>query len=169
MLKQILIDIDGVVADFVRPAHELMGVPCHYENVRWGFYDDHDVTAEDFWGLVEEAGHDFWATLPVLQPGLELVRFARRMRRYGLVKEIAFCSTLASTTGCHTGRLEWIDHHFGDEFPAVFTASKHLLADDLTLLFDDKVGNCRDFRAAGGRVRLHPQPWNDMGAACLTT
>lgn len=162
---RVLVDVDGVCAGFMQAAHYVFGEPYEHDTVRWDFWRawsssrhaGEPMSDLEFWEGIDCAGHDFWASLPVLEDGRRFVDLLQHRQ-----VDFAFCSRLATVAGCHTGREEWLLRHFPD-VPRVYTADKWLLAAPRVALVDDLPENVNAFREHGGHGVLWKRPWNRGG------
>jgi 5'(3')-deoxyribonucleotidase len=151
----ILLDMDGVVANFVAASCAAHGRP--EENINhWDYFTSWGITENQFWEPINAAGRDYWANLPVYPWFDELV---------ALVKDadpkFTICTKPSKQADCLAGKLDWIHRYFGKHFRRyIFATDKSILAKPGRLLIDDSDLNCEQFSAAGGSAFLWPQPWN---------
>jgi hypothetical protein len=160
----VFVDMDGVLADFVRGAFRLHGKSIPMRDVQWGFpaqigfESDRDPA---FWRGMDRA---FWAGLEPLADGFALFRAVERMID---PERIALLTSAAGEDGCIDGKRDWIRRHLPDYLPRLFTGSaKELFAAPAKLLIDDNDVNAARFRRAGGAAVLVPRPWNVRGWGC---
>ena len=149
----ILLDMDGVVVDFVSGALRLHGLK-RPEPVAWNFYEQLGLSADDFYAPM---GPAFWADLHWTQEGRDLLRELEAR------DEIVLCTSPLRTRGCVEGKERWIRKHAPEYWNRVaFLGEKFLLAGAGTLI-DDSEANVEAFRAAGGRAILVGREWNSGG------
>lgn len=167
----IVLDVDGVLADFVGAACEAYGTTFQslVESGKWkpGTYWVHEalgVSEKDFWKSLDEIGADFWLRakpLPEMQDFLQIARtYADRF----------VVATSPPLNPVHAaGKVAWAQKYL----PAAhvrdysITPRKELYAQQGVLLIDDSPANCEKFRARGGAAILVPRYWNwlhDHGA-----
>ena len=158
MSRQILLDADGVLCDFVSAACEVHGHP-NYAVTRWNFHEDWGITEEDFWRPIRALGTSFYRYH--VQPYPWMTDLIQLVRSFGDV-------TIASVAGAGTaedyyGKVAWVKEHVGD-IPVIMLppGHKHRLAEHGTVLIDDSDTNCGLFHQCGGRAIVFPQPWNVM-------
>lgn len=166
-LTAIYLDLDGVLVDFMGGVARLAGVDVEpfYSSRNthwWGVMDilkeqtGRDWSKEDFWGLIEDAGHDFWA-------GLEKYPWADEL--YDLCREMA-PTVIMTSPGLHpssaSGKMEWIRDNLTDVRRFAITPCKHHMSHPGALLIDDAPPNFKLFTEHGGVCYLFPQPWNDV-------
>lgn len=150
----ILLDMDGVLADWCGAVCELFG----FDLADWprGEYRVElalGISTEKLWRRLDETG-DFWWRLRPYPWAAEMV---------ATLKPAAVLSKPSKNPACWSGKAEWMRRHFPD-VPLILCCDKALLAQPGRLLIDDYPRNCEAWRAAGGSVLLFPRPWND--AAC---
>jgi 5'(3')-deoxyribonucleotidase len=159
-INHILVDMDGVLCDFVGAALDL-----HRRGdalITWplGEYDIAAVlgmTENQFW-LPIDLSMAFWSTIPACPWFADLVAL---LDDTGIPWTVAtspsFCPQSAA------GKLQWLQRHFCRDFRAYMMGPhKPLLALPDTVLIDDCDRNVDAFREAGGRAILFPQPWNKL-------
>lgn len=151
----ILLDMDGVLCDFVGEACELHGRdPATV--TRWDFYAGWGMTAADFWRPINHQGRDFWARLQPYPWAAELIEAVAKAD-----PDFHVCTTPSASPESLAGKLDWLHAHFGRRFRRYhMTPSKAALAAPGRLLIDDSDHNVGDFIANGGEAMLFPQPWN---------
>lgn len=152
--KIILLDVDGVLADFVGATLNLVD-RRDVKVDRWDFHENLGMTANQLWTKIDGAGHDFWANMPKLPWADELVDM---LAKSGLTTIL--CTSPSLSDGCNSGKVAWIRKNF-PQFHRQFmiTPCKHLLRGDFVLI-DDSDDNVRKFRQNGQSAILFPQPWN---------
>lgn len=156
----ILLDMDGVLVDFVRSAHEYHELPFNgsygetYGFGEWDFVSKLPMVAKDFWGSL---GYEFWKEchpMPDAEKILDIVT------RYG---EPYVLTSPAWTRGCIEGKIAWMRRHCPSlAGRMIFTKYKHLMARADNLLIDDYDNNVDGFYESGGKVVLVPREWNSL-------
>ena len=160
--KTVLLDMDGVVADFVSAACRLFGKNPEAEHARlnpdtgWDFFDAWGLTASDFWQQIDLAGESFWTGIKPESWAIDLYD------RLSSLAPVYFCSSAALTPSAWSGKIKWLRAfvgigHFND---VVLTTHKHLLARHTNCLIDDNQDNVDSFAAWGGKSILFPRLWN---------
>jgi len=161
MLKYILLDVDGVLADFGRACADLFQVD--YDSLpndgdgAYRFYDMLGISEEEFWKGLSKAGSGLWENIPTLPAAREL---------YEMCAEVAptfICTAYTKDADCASGKIRWLRKFFGvkDVDNLVLTRHKYLLAASDKVLIDDATYNIDQFRAAGGHGILYPCLWNE--------
>lgn len=170
-VEAILLDVDGVLADFVSGVCRLFGADpdAVYNNpgMCWDFFKvlggEAKVTEADFTAAVDRAGADFWAGLSPYPHARALYDFCASLG------PVYFCTAAMPTDGSAAGKERWLKEFTGRRDvmdDAHVCKAKHLLAGPGRLLIDDKEENCRDFtfdrrgNPTGGSAILYPRPWN---------
>lgn len=150
----ILLDMDGVIANFFKQAclyHGRSYMPEEITNYNiseiWG------LTNDEFWAPL--TGYDFWA-------GIEPYDYAHEMfEKLKAIAPVTICTAPSYDHNCIAGKLNWLDKHLGVKLnDVVFASKKYLLADEGTILIDDHSEKVRMFSGCGGVGILFPQPWN---------
>lgn len=165
--KEIFVDLDGVMADFVKDCclahgrdnpYEVEGYKCNR------FYESENcirkifgMTYKEFWEPMN--GVPFWENLDVLEPGRKLLSDLEDS--FGK-KNIFFLSTPSSHISSYVGKFKWIDKHFPNYLSKTFLAhDKHRFAHQDAILIDDKIQNCLNFNSAGGLGIAYITKWNE--------
>lgn len=164
----IYLDMDGVLVDLVRHTYRLFDMPTaevdqrHSDTKTWDGISIQiadalgvDFADQDLQGLWEDAGQEFWATVPWRDGGHELLDVCRASA------PVMLLSTPTGAPSCVAGKLEWIQR----ETPALartysLSPAKHMVAHPGALLIDDGEHNVEAFKKAGGMTFLWPAPWN---------
>ena len=157
----ILLDLDGVCADFTRHALRAHGwteyaIDNLYANWPTGVYWLHHilgVTKTQFFKTIEKEGEEFWATIPEYPWTRSLIA---RLREYG---PVTICTSPSLSPYSAAGKMRWMQKFdIGANF--VLTSQKHLCANQYAILIDDHQEMCDKFEDRGGKAFLVHQPWN---------
>lgn len=161
----IFLDMDGVVVDFAGSALRLHGYDVTKTLANWptGEWDIAKVLGLSdaaFWSKIDDAGEDWWATLPKYPWADELIQLVSSLSQQWL-----FASCPSRFHGSSSGKVRWMQNEFGLHFRKYMLGEhKHLLANPDSLLIDDNEQSVTRFRSHCGRAILFPQPWNSLGA-----
>ena len=154
----LLVDMDGVLVDFVTAAlrlHDRLEVLQDWPAGEWDMSEVMGISGPEFWGPIAEAGADFWATLEPYPWCDDL---------FELVESTGPWCILTSPSGdpfCAAGKIAWLQRRFGRGFRRFLIGPpKWVCARPDQLLIDDNDTNVDRFRERGGRAILFPQPWN---------
>lgn len=159
MLDCILLDMDGVIADFVTASIKAADLPLTHDQVTiWAYYREH-MTEDQFW---EKVGDDerFWNEIEPYPWAAQLVAMCQE---YG---KVYFCSSPCLDPKSASAKIEWLRHHgfMGQRRnDYILTSHKGLLGNPSRVLIDDGDHNIEAFRKSGGQTILFPQPWNAAG------
>jgi hypothetical protein len=156
-----LLDMDGVVSNFMHAACRLFGRDYASFIADWpkGEYaaaPRFDMETAEFWSTIEEAGVSFWSDMQEYPWAMGMIS---KLQEYGTV---VFCTSPSWNPYAAAGKIMWLQARFGKPFRNyVITNQKHLLAAPRTILIDDMPAQVDTFEEAGGDAILFPQPWND--------
>lgn len=150
----ILLDMDGVIADFAGASCKLHGQPPVYDC--WNYFEKWGISEDEFWAPINAAGRDFWANLDDCPGADELIAEVSRID-----PEFHICTKPSHDPMCMAGKLDWIKRKFGSQFRRyIFTPNKSLLSRPGRMLVDDSDENITEWAGGGGDYALVPQPWN---------
>lgn len=153
----IILDLDGVLAEFDRAACEVHGLPEGTVPKSWDWYHDFGITDKEFWDKIHALGDKFYGELvqpyPWAREVLELVRGA---------DDFVIMSSPSNHPAGYAGKKIWVDKYLDGVKPAqlIVGSAKHLLAGRDRLLVDDGPHNITAFIDAGGATCTFLQPWN---------
>jgi 5'(3')-deoxyribonucleotidase len=150
---EILLDCDGVLADFVSGAAEVHGKSP--EILSWDFWIEWGMEPEEFWAPL--ATRDFWLGLRPYRWAGELLAGLRE------IGEVTVCTAPMhlNTEVCIGAKLDWLESYFGIRPESVMVGrKKHLMAGKDRILIDDSDENVYQFWRMGGSAVVFPQPWN---------
>lgn len=158
MQRVVMLDMDGVIADFMGAALRLHGREGLFdEPASKGVWDTEKllgISANQFWKPIN-ATPDFWPDLPKTAEADEIVALAESLG------EVTILTAPALGDECFLGKRQWLRRHYPKYVSRLaFAKEKHLYASPRHLLIDDKDSNCTKFREAGGRAILVPRSWN---------
>lgn len=157
----ILLDLDGVLADFVKgmiKTHNISNPFTDYRNL------GNDELATIFGMTVEELfaptnnNPEWWENLEKTDEAEAIVDSA--LTKVGIFN-VHILSTPTRCPYSMVGKLNWIKKNF----PMLsrnynFSPKKKIAANPNNVLIDDSQSNCRTFIANGGKAFLVPRPWN---------
>jgi len=174
--KQILLDMDGVLANFVQHSNDYHSADQVHDqqltydfwhtwrsnwNRRYDWGSEYDPeTGEgcmfnfEFWDKC--SGAEFWSSMPPYDNIVEL---------YDKLSELAPVTVVTHARledpECVEGKRQWLSDHLSlPSDDMVFASKKWLLADKDTLLIDDNDSNVCRFGGSNGPAILYPRPWN---------
>ena len=157
-LSRCFIDMDGVLVDFVNLALKIHDREDLQTNWPPGETDIHrllNISKSDFWEKLDSLGASLWKNLPPYPWYQELI---------GIVESFSPWTILTSPSlnpECPTGKVQWMNLHLQEGFRNFLIGpQKHLLAQSDRVLIDDSDVKIDQFRHAGGKAILFPQPWN---------
>lgn len=159
-MSTILLDMDGVIADFVGGVCQLFNRMDLKEKWPNGVYELKEalgVSNNEIWRKINEAGPDFWNNLGYLDRGLVLYE---KCLRAGM--EVVICTSPSLDPSCVAGKLSWLQTLMGRGFRNYMFGCKKELMAGAGILIDDNDYNVTRFCDAGGQAILYPQPWNSL-------
>jgi 5'(3')-deoxyribonucleotidase len=162
MINQVLLDMDGVLADFVggcAKAHKRESPYAHgMGRGVWDMAQLWKISDEEFWAPTNS--RDFWLGL---EKTAEADAFVEAANKLVGVENVAILSSPSDFEGCVGAKREWLNRHF-PQFDngkrMIFAYSKGFIAGPHRLLVDDRDKNIVEFRKAGGMAILVPRHWN---------
>lgn len=171
-IKTVLLDMDGVLVDFMKGAHKYHGIPYDYEKNYpyrlndWDFDKNLPISAKEFWLSLDSW---FWDGLAWTAEGRYILM--QLEAAFG-ADNIYLCTTPTCNPASAEGKLVWIAKNLPSYINRyVLTPNKSLLANPETLLVDDSDKNINEFVAKGGKAITIPRKWNSKYPyqdACLT-
>lgn len=167
MKTKILLDMDGVLANFVQGACDFLKVDNPYRGTfkerTLGSFDilEHlgmsPGEQDDFYDDINNV--PFWEHLGVLPEACAIV--AEAEAAVG-TKNVCLLSSPSHMEFSMVGKVRWIRKHFPQfQDRYLFGKQKQFCADTVDhILIDDYEKNVDAFRAHGGQAFLVPRPWN---------
>lgn len=158
---QCLLDLDGVLVDFV-------GGACRFHGRKNPYVFD-PVNTRGQWDVVGLLGMDptefwqgldryFWRSLDWMEDGREILEVVEN--KFGK-ENVCLLSLPCDTVGCCDGKREWVREHLPDYSRRLLLGSaKEFAASPERVLIDDYPSNVERFGEAGGQSLLVPRPWN---------
>jgi len=164
LIDRILLDMDGVLTDFLGGACKLHnktydGHPhdpdSQTSQTPWEIEPIFGMTAPALW---EPMGREFWESLDPLPHCHEIV--ATLTAKFG-EENICLLTSPIRTDGCIDGKMAWIRKHL-PQFRRRFLVgpAKQFCASPRHCLVDDRTFNIESFKDVGGHGFLFPAPWN---------
>lgn len=162
-LDQALLDMDGVIADFLGGAARAHDRPWPYDDPKalgvWETADLWGITVAEFWAPLR--GADYWADLEPTADGFDILEAVEDA--FG--DRVCLLTTPSKDPECPAGKLRWIAKHVPQyENRYLMGPSKEFCTGPNRLLIDDRDENVERFVAAGGTAFLLPRPWNKRHA-----
>ena len=160
MITQCLLDMDGVLADFVGGVVHAHGRPYPYDMPNsLGVFDIEriwGITPQEFWAPCD--GPTFWDDLAKTPEADALVFQA--CQKFG-PSNVAILTAPSLSPHCVPGKRRWIERYYPQlKKNIIFGSAKKFLAAPNRILIDDRDKNVDDFIGAGGPAILMPRLWN---------
>ncbi len=159
-VSRILLDLDGVLADWVGSVAPLFDFDREQLVGAWppGTYDIAevlDVSANELWRRVDKVGAAFWSGLEPLPWCAELLELCQALAPTTILTSPSHDPSAAA------GKTAWLQAQFGSDFrDYLIGPDKPACAHPGALLIDDRDTGCDAFVQAGGQAVVFPQPWN---------
>jgi hypothetical protein len=160
-ITQILLDMDGVIADFTGHAITTLGYSAEEIYSKWipGHYELFEMlgikSEKVFWDQINHYGHEWWSSIP---------RYTWADMLWDMLEGVAPVTILTSPSrspNAPKGKVRWLLDWKGPNFRSYMIGpQKYLCARDGALLIDDSEHKVRKFVAHGGRAILFPRLWN---------
>lgn len=158
MIERILLDMDGVLVDFVKGACEFHGKTYPYgtgKQAPWDLEPIFQMTAPELW---DPLGYEFWKNL---EPYPHMEEFVGLLESKFGEEHICLLTSPVRTKGCIEGKMDWIRHYL-PQYRRRFLVgpAKEFCASEKHALVDDHQVNIDKFIDAGGHTFLVPAAWN---------
>jgi len=161
-IRQIFLDIDGVLADWTSAVVRLHGREPEEVFAGWkpGLYDLNlvlGISNNEMWEVINARGHDFWAQLKPYPWARSLLQLCQDTAPTTLLTSTSLDPVAAS------GKVAWIQKIFGRRFRDFLIGtgkSKPSVSREGVVLVDDNDVFVDDFVDAGGSAILFPRIWN---------
>jgi len=173
-IKAILLDLDGVLVDFIGGIHKKLGLPYdhtryHYAHGKYrmlediAFYSAGKVTKGEVYAAADCSC--FWENLEWHKEGFGILEAAIATNA-----PIYVCTAPMLRPGAWSGKAKWVSENLGNKVNGlcVTTMPKRLLAQPGHVLIDDCDRNVDEFVQHGGSAFLVPRPWNSKYRECET-
>ena len=155
----IYLDLDDVLCDFVGAALKLHGWTrpqweAVQERGRWEMLTALGMTIDQFWQPIHDAGEAFWVNLEEKVHFRQLLALADH---YGGAGNWHIATSPSYSPSSYSGKARWIKDRLGFQFNRIIPiAHKYLLANERSLLIDDRADNVFDFIHHGGKGIIFP-------------
>lgn len=158
MIERVLLDMDGVLVDFVGGVASRIGRDVAFEpGERYSYFVERifGVPSSRVWAGVDRS---FWSSLRPLPWMGELIDELEM--RFG-AQNVCLLTSPVPQEGCLEGKLDWIREHLPNyRRRFLIGPNKEFCASPTHVLIDDRQENVDRFRAAGGQGFAFPAPWN---------
>ena len=159
----ILLDMDEVLCDFVGGALTIHGWTWEQfeqktQPGRWGLPELLGLSKADFWMPINRMGSQFWTDLVPMPWLYDLI---------ALIEPICLEWKIVTTPSRHpssaAGKLQWMERYLRTHNQKYdLTNDKSGLANENTILIDDRETTVREFIAAGGHGIVFPARHNSL-------
>lgn len=160
MNKLILLDIDGVLGDWVTSIINSLKLPITHDDVDlWDIHRKFGISDDDMWAVTEQPG--WWEEIEPYSWANELIDYCKSRG------DVLYCTSPGAHSNGASEKINWLRKHKfmgARKNDYVITKHKYLLANSGALLIDDSPKNYHKYQENGGKAVLFPQPWNDNRA-----
>ena len=159
MIKQVMLDMDGVIVDFVKGICKLHNRPNPYTDEKnLGLFDMDKIwgiPAADFWKGTE---YDFWLNLEFTQDASLLLDV---LDKFIGLDNVCILTSPNLSKGCVDGKRDWVSKNLPQFKKRILVGSaKEFTTSKNRLLIDDRDSNVEKYIECDGKAYLFPQPWN---------
>lgn len=161
--KYCLVDLDGVLADFVEAAcyEHCVENPYKASDEHLGTFDIAKATGidnDEFWEPMND--HEFWLNLKLMP---DAVHILMTIDKFFEPENVAICTAPSRSPESASGKMEWVQKMLPQyRRRLIITPAKHFLAHRGVLLIDDRDCNVKKFVADDGYGILYPRKWNSQ-------
>lgn len=164
MSLKFCLDMDGPCTRFIHAALKVLGKENLIDNYPVGASHLEQVTGipyEIMFQIIDAHGSEFWRNLEETPSFWELYNGLKEMG------EVVFCTSPSLDPNSLKGKVEWMQDRFGRHFRNyIITNKKYFCADENTVLIDDTLEMCLNFKKAGGLVVQYPTRLNGLDKVC---
>lgn len=163
MITQVLLDCDGVLADFLSTAIERLNratgktftVDEYARTVHvHSMEKPYDISVSEFWKIVEDPD-DLWISLKPFPWAQKLLNYCEKMG------DVTIATSPSRNPQCAAQKTQWLLENLNLHNDRLMLGKrKELLARPNTVLIDDSPKNCEKFRSHGGEAIQVPSNWN---------
>ena len=163
VISQILLDMDGVLCDFIGHTCTIMGMDGEKAKQLWplGAWELSEglgINDRQAWDAIDARGEDFWASIPTLPWFSELYETC-----LASCEKVVILTSPSLAHSSASGKVLWMQKHLGKSFRSYLIGpKKDVCARPGAVLIDDNDKNCSEFEKHGGRSIVFPAPWNSM-------
>jgi 5'(3')-deoxyribonucleotidase len=162
MDKNIFLDLDGVIVDFVGPAcvahnKDPKEILDNWEIGEWNMAKMWGITNYYFYEPINN--RKWWAELKFTEDALGLLSKLHDIYGDKVYEKVCILTSHGGYAEIAAGKIEWIKKNM-PKFPHILTRSKHFCASAKNVLIDDNDLNYFNFKENGGECILFPRIWN---------
>lgn len=157
MKEVVLLDLDGVITNFIGSASEVFNVDLYsvWPNGESDICNVLNISIEKFWEEIDNYGQKFWEDMKPYPWAKEF--YSKLDKNF----DVYFCSTPSQNPQSVSGKIIWLNRFLNKTVRNyIFTPYKHLLASPSITLIDDTNYNIEKFSKNNGFGILFPQKWN---------
>ncbi len=150
---KIWLDMDGVVAHWMKSAANTLGVDLRRSDIRQQIKDGKRMESfvggdSKMWPIIDAEGEAWWENMAKLPWADDLINLVKKE-----TKELSFLSSPSNSPICYAGKIKWVIKNYPKMDRDVFIGcKKYRCASPDSLLIDDTAKKCKKFRENGGHV-----------------
>ena len=151
----ILLDCDGVLADFVSASIRVHGQSlAHDEVTDWEYFREWGLSSNQFWKPLR--GREFW--YEQIKPYPWAPELLSKLSALG---DVTILTAPSADPECPAAKIEWLGDRLGIGMDQILVGRrKYLCARPDSVLIDDSHRTVARFKEWGGHAIEFPQPWN---------
>ena len=163
MIKEIYLDVDGVIVDFLGGLHETFGLPysCdegyQYERGKWDMLGDMPVS---FAAINAVCTEQFWENLNWMVDGRDILRLILQVFPCTPIKLL---TTPMPNSGSWSGKYRWVAKNlplYASGLVVTHVPKHEFVNRKNLLLIDDRDTTVDNVKRVGGSAVLVPRMWN---------
>lgn len=162
---QILLDMDGVLVDFMSGAIKALNKAYHKDITleqyatefgKWGTYDYYGISKKEFWQAIENV-LGFWLDLQPIPWYKELYNYLSSKG------DVTITTAPSKSNSCVVQKYRWLEYYLNiKKEDVIMINKKQLLVAPGNILIDDSPDNVDRFSSVGGKAILVPSTWNTV-------
>lgn len=157
MIEQVLLDMDGIITNFVKGICNAHNRPDPYNgDEHLGEFDMAKIwkmSNREFW---KPCDYSFWRTLDWMPDGKQIVALVESLIDESKIRVLTAPS---SNDGCYDGKKDWLRFNLPG-YKMIAGSDKEFCSAPHRLLIDDRDENVKKYIESGGIAFLVPRPWN---------
>jgi len=160
---KIFLDLDGCISDWLGNGCKTCGVdatdPVIRNQLKDGVWLDDIIDKEVMWDTINSRTHTWWMELELLPWAKKLVETLRPLGDFAFLTSPGdMVKHPITAANAAYGKVLWCNEHFKG-IPLIISHSKHLNANENSILIDDSKLKIDNFMLYGGRTFTWPNQY----------